>query len=71
VDDAAIVSGLVGGYAVFLLQHDDAPTRESASKLKGGGESHNTCADDDEVHLAIMHKLDSRVIIRTRRGILL
>ena len=67
MDDAAVVSGLVGGDAVFFLDDQQALAGKAAGVFERGGESDDAGADDEEICLAISHRLlccDEHAIIR-------
>jgi hypothetical protein len=55
VDDAAVVSGLVGGDAVFFFDNYEALAGEAARVFKRSRKTDDSCADDEEVGLAISH----------------
>ena len=56
VDDAGVVSGLMGGDAVFFLDDDEALAGEAAGVFERGSEPNDARADDEEVGLAVGHK---------------
>ena len=57
VDHAAVVSGLMGGDVVFLLDHEDAQFRKAAGDLERRRQSHNASANNQEVSFAISHEI--------------
>ena len=65
MDDAGVVSCLMGCDSVFFLDDDEALAWESAGVFECGSEANNACADDEEVGLAIGHRacLVDRIII--------
>ena len=46
VDDAAVVTGLMRGEAIFLLQQDGAGRRRGLGQRHGGRQPHDAAADD-------------------------
>ncbi len=49
VDDAAVVPRLMGGEALFLLQHEQAKTRVGLAQGQRGGEADDAAAHDGEI----------------------
>ncbi len=62
VDDAAVVSRLVGAHLGLLLEHGDRRPRHPLGHRGGGGESHDPSAD----HAHVVHGLSSALDSYTR-----
>lgn len=46
MDDTAVVSGLVSGNLILLLENDDPELRESGNCLKRGSQSNDAATDN-------------------------
>ena len=57
VDDAAVVSALVAGDAVFFLQNQKPQMGKAARDFERDGEADHTAADDDYVVTGIDHSV--------------
>jgi len=55
VDDAAVVSALVAGDAVFFFENEETEMGEAAGDLEGDGEAYRAATDDDYVVTKIGH----------------
>ena len=59
MDDSAVVSGLMSGDAVLLLQHSETQVGEALRCRESGGKANDSSADDYEVEVLISHDKDS------------
>ena len=55
VDDAAVVSALVAGNAVFFFENEETEMGETTCDLEGDGEAYDAAADDDYVVVRVGH----------------
>src|SRR5690606_38410289 len=56
MDDAGVVTGLVGAEPAFLLEDDDSLTRAAARDLPTDGEAEDAAADDHDTAVLRSHE---------------